>query len=672
MVDNLHNEVLLELVFSIDNQTNEPDILNKSIPFYLRKLNCFFACVLKKNNEGYEEKLIIPAATVETEHWLLLKNKILSSKSDANQACCESIFNGNFYYKFQLDSYGILILGRKNQFAGNITHELKAVVNHLGKALNHACEHEERIKGEIKQIKLLEELKASKVEMLKAIDDYKKSETALKASETHLKSLIQTLPDMIWLKNKQGVYISCNKIFEDYLGIDESNLIGKTDYDISTKKNADNYTTEDRKVIARGNQIKIEKSLVFASNKRKAIIEIVKSPMVDSDGNIYGVLGIGHEITELKNRENELKESQEKYRMITQSTLDIIFIIDKFGKQLFFNDRVEDILGYSVDELIGKSFINFIPKSELPNYLSHLKTVFSKKEISNFVTKIYHKKGHLVDVEINGKLVKAGNDYVGQGAIRDISRRIASDNEIKLKNEQLVKLNAEKDKFFSIIAHDLRSPFNSFLGLTQIMNEELQSLNMEQIQQFASTLNTSASKLYSLLENLLQWAKAQQGLIPFKPQEIVLLQTINESLAMAVEIAKIKSIEIIYKFPVDLQIFADKNIVQTVMRNLVSNAIKFTPHKGKIYISARILKNNSVEISVKDTGIGMSSYLLDKLFQIDIQTNREGTDGEASSGLGLYLCKEFIELHGGEIWAESKEGIGSTFYFTIPMVSLSE
>ena len=238
--------------------------------------------------------------------------------------------------------------------------------------------------------------------------------------------------------------------------------------------------------------------------------------------------------------------------------------------------------------------------------------------------------------------------------------------ELKKQRKELQELNATKDKFFSIIAHDLRGPFNGFLGLTQLMAEELENLTSEEIKDFTLSMRNSAADMFRLLENLLEWARMQQGLITFNREIAQLAPMVDESIAIILEPAKIKGIEINLDIPADITVFADRNILQTVVRNIVSNAVKFTPKGGKIKVSAKATNHNNVEISIEDTGIGMSSKMIDDLFRLDVQTNRKGTEGEPSSGLGLILCKDFIEKHGGKIWVESEEGKGSIFLFTIP------
>ena len=240
--------------------------------------------------------------------------------------------------------------------------------------------------------------------------------------------------------------------------------------------------------------------------------------------------------------------------------------------------------------------------------------------------------------------------------------------ELTKKNSELQIINAEKDKFFSIISHDLRSPFNGFLGLTQIMAEDLQSLSMAEIQEIAKSMRNSVSNLFRLLENLLEWARIQQGLIPFNPRRVLLLPNIEESIQMAIEVSKHKGIEISCDIPEDLMVYADTNILQTILRNLLSNAVKYTHKGGRIKLSARINAGNCTEIAVGDSGIGMNPLMIDQLFRLDVQKNRQGTDGEPSTGLGLLLCKEFIEKHGGRLWVESEENSGSIFYFTMPYI----
>jgi signal transduction histidine kinase len=198
------------------------------------------------------------------------------------------------------------------------------------------------------------------------------------------------------------------------------------------------------------------------------------------------------------------------------------------------------------------------------------------------------------------------------------------------------------------------------------MAEELSSLTINEIQEMATGMKRSADSLFGLLENLLEWSRLQRGLIRYSPTKFPLKKKVSETMKAVLESAVIKEIEISYHIPEDLEVFADENMIASTIRNLTSNALKFTSKGGKICISAKHTDNNEVEISVQDSGIGMDKNIIDNLFVIDGHTNRQGTEGEPSSGLGLILCKDFISKHGGKIWVESEEGKGSTFYFTLP------
>jgi PAS domain S-box-containing protein len=222
-------------------------------------------------------------------------------------------------------------------------------------------------------------------------------------------------------------------------------------------------------------------------------------------------------------------------------------------------------------------------------------------------------------------------DTLWHGLIVDITDRVNAEQEISLKNEELSNLVAEKDRFFSIIAHDLRSPFNAILGYTQMLEEDLPIMKFDQIKHISSVLRNSAFNAYSLLENLLEWSRIKRGHTSYNPQTFSLISQIEESLKSVIELARKKWIDISVVVPEDLQVLADQNMLGSIIRNLASNAIKFTPKFGTVMFSARINDDQNIEISVKDSGIGMNKSILEKLFSIDHSSNRRGTDGESSS-----------------------------------------
>jgi signal transduction histidine kinase/ligand-binding sensor domain-containing protein len=234
------------------------------------------------------------------------------------------------------------------------------------------------------------------------------------------------------------------------------------------------------------------------------------------------------------------------------------------------------------------------------------------------------------------------------------------------RRQYIEELNASKDKFFSIIAHDLKNPFQSIIGFSEMQKEEIKIGDHRAIAEYAGLINTSAIQTYRLLENLLEWANSQRGNILFKPVQINLMETLNEEFSVLNDIANGKNIRLKSSFPYDLTINADKDMIKTILRNLISNAIKFTHKNGVVEVKA-IIEDGNMEISVSDSGIGMTDESMAKLFKIDANLSTRGTENEKGTGLGLFLCKEFVEKHGGRIWAESESGKGSTFKFFIPL-----
>lgn len=233
------------------------------------------------------------------------------------------------------------------------------------------------------------------------------------------------------------------------------------------------------------------------------------------------------------------------------------------------------------------------------------------------------------------------------------------------KNEEISNINKQKDKFFSIIAHDLRGPFSGFLGLTELLAEDIEEMDKEEIQFAAANMRKSAKNLNTLLDNLLEWSRMEQGMIPFSPKENNLDEIVKECVAPLKESAVKKVITIENDINQNLQIFADHNILQSVIRNILNNAVKFTPREGTIKIKGHVEAKNTI-VSITDTGIGMNEKMIENIFKIDFKNNRPGTEDEPSTGLGLILCKEFVEKHNGQIWIESEENIGTTFYLSFP------
>jgi len=237
--------------------------------------------------------------------------------------------------------------------------------------------------------------------------------------------------------------------------------------------------------------------------------------------------------------------------------------------------------------------------------------------------------------------------------------------ELMQANELLIEMNASKDKFFSIISHDLRSPFNSMLGLSDLLTQQVDDLDRNDISEYARIINVSAEKAFKLLQNLLDWARSQTGRITFQPEDIHLQSIVVDVIDSLSDVSRNKDITLKYLFKIDDHIFADRNMIESILRNLLTNAIKFTKRGGEVNI---VVSGSIAEtiVSVQDSGIGIEPAKIEHLFMINERTTTDGTENEQGTGLGLILYKEFVDKHGGEIRVESTLGSGSTFTFTIP------
>ena len=271
------------------------------------------------------------------------------------------------------------------------------------------------------------------------------------------------------------------------------------------------------------------------------------------------------------------------------------------------------------------------------------------------------------DIDSITQAFKAGGvDYITKPFNKaELLARVKTHLELQQQKRNLKELNATKDKFFSIIAHDLKSPLNHLLGLSEILQKELESDRGDDIIKLANLISQSAKSGRLLLENLLEWSRSQTGSINFNPDVLDMQKMTTEIIELNERNAVLKNILIKSKIKNKVFAFADGNMIKTILRNLISNGIKFTMNGGKIILNAK-QTNGVVTYSVSDSGIGIKSTDIKKLFRIDINPNSIGNSIEKGTGLGLILCKEFIEINGGKIWVESKIGEGSTFKFSMP------
>ena len=300
------------------------------------------------------------------------------------------------------------------------------------------------------------------------------------------------------------------------------------------------------------------------------------------------------------------------------------------------------------------------------NLYRYIAKPWEKTDLVLTIKEALHKYQQEKKIEEQNKILHNMNTILEQQVRERTAELEAQKIELKEKNAQLHELNASKDKFFSIISHDLRSPFTALLGHTELIAEQFELYTPEELREHVIQIRASAQKLYALLENLLTWSRIQRGLMQYHPETLDLHEVALDNVELFMTRARQKTITLNNYIQTNSLVYADYSMVSTIFRNLTSNALKFTPADGSVTLSAT--QNESYwEISIADTGIGIPEETFPQLFQLDRQYTGVGTNGEKGTGLGLILCKELVEQQQGRLWFKSTIGAGTTFFFTLPV-----
>jgi PAS domain S-box-containing protein len=343
--------------------------------------------------------------------------------------------------------------------------------------------------------------------------------------------------------------------------------------------------------------------------------------------------------------------------ILFENLKDGIIVIDSSRRIIDLNRTAENMFGFNLNKIAGCSLTQAF--NDLPQFTDCLCGDCQKHEA----------------IEYNGRFFRISDSILSDGKIWDIGRMVLIHDvteeklieiELKKKQEELLNAVKTKDRFFSIIAHDLKNPFQGILGYTEILKEDYRKASDEDMNLYISNLYNLAHNTSKMLENLLQWSRIQQNTMDFKPVQFDAGACISRITEIYAPTAELKKIRIISDIKIQCSIFADENMFKTIVRNLINNAVKFTKVGGTIELSA-FRTEQFMEFKIKDNGVGMDANTLNGIFRIDKNISSRGTAGEEGTGLGLLLCKEFAEKNNGRIWAESYPDKGSTFYFSLPL-----
>jgi len=347
---------------------------------------------------------------------------------------------------------------------------------------------------------------------------------------------------------------------------------------------------------------------------------------------------------------------------------DVVTIVDNNGKIIDANPRAITTFEYSLEEFCQMTISDIVYEDDKEKSRAFLNKLLTEGSYEDYEGRIVTKSGKIKWIQVSSTVIYQNNERVGsQDIIRDITDRKLHEKELEENRALLLEMNNTKDKFFSIIAHDLKGPFNAIIGYSDLLLERYLDYDQKKIHLMLQTISNSSKNTLELLENLLVWAHSQTGKIKFQPDKFDIQTLVLQNYNILKGNAEDKNITITSSIPEKSIVSGDTNMINTILRNLISNAIKFTPKNGKINIDLT-LKDNQHLISVKDTGVGIPEENIPLLFKIESNVSTKGTEEEKGSGLGLILCKEFVEKHGGKIWVESEINQGSTFYFTLPQV----
>ncbi len=471
--------------------------------------------------------------------------------------------------------------------------------------------------------------------------------------------------------------------------LDDSYKIVDLSHSFLKSFDLDNYSISEIEIKLKNNFLK---SFINALSNKK---EIFKAKLFSGNqyykfflNEIYHEDRIFYRILSYKQSEVNI------YKSIFESFHDVYYRTNLNGEILLVSPSVFERAGYNPEELIGSNVINFYRK--IKDHKELLRMLKEYGEINNFETEFMKADGSICSVALYAHYVKDddGNKIGIEGVLRDITEQKNNEESIKRyiqelyetkdtmeqnafelvklnlqledSENKLQELNANKDKFFSIISHDLRNPFSSLLGYAEMLYVEFEEMSKVELKEGIEIIFKSAKSAYELLTGLLEWSRVQSGRIEFKPENFSVNNLIDELIALNNLITSKKKITVANKIYNNINVFADKQMISTTIRNLLGNALKFTPRNGSINITADI-NNNSAIICIEDSGVGIKPNDLEKLFRIDIHYTTNGTSNEKGTGLGLILCKDLIEKNNGKIWVESEFGKGSKFFISIPL-----
>jgi PAS domain S-box-containing protein len=489
---------------------------------------------------------------------------------------------------------------------------------------------------------------------------------AIQDKQLYFQTLFESAPLAIVITDDQGIIIDCNHQFTTLFGYSKQELTNTQSIDIIIPDKLQAESLMHRTSIL--NNSMITKETVRQKKDGELIDIILSGALIKLSEKRKLILAIYRDITKEKAMQHALYQEKYLLQALMDNIPDTIYYKDTQTRFVRINKAQARVLGVNhPEEAIMKTDFDFFDSAHSKNAFAdemHLmktgQPVISKEE------HIHTNQGWKWFTATKVPMRDEQNQIQGLvGISRDITQYKQLEEKLKLNEEDLKKTNQEKDKILSVIAHDLRSPFNSFLLLTEILADDMVSLEQDELRQLVDSMYRTAINLSELLDNLLEWSRIQRQMISNNPEIIIFKELIEKNIEFFRIHFKTKEIELLVMADERLKVYADAYLLSSVIRNLISNALKFTPTGGKVTILASRLHEDTVLLRIEDTGIGMTDIQQKKLFRNDTRGTK-GTNNEPSAGIGLILVKEFVDEMNGRIYLTSMEGAGTTFFVELP------
>ncbi len=532
-----------------------------------------------------------------------------------------------------------------------------------------------------------------------------------------LQQLFDNMPDRIYFKDRQSRFLLANKFVSAIHGHeDPRNLIGKTDFDFYDKEMAQPFFDDEQRIMKEGKPMINKEERGLDMNGNEIIVSTTKIPIRDTSNQIIGIIGLGRDISSQKNTERALQENTEKLMevnalleerheeieqiseelrmqaehlenvnreleklsLVASKTSNVVLITDATGEIEWVNEGFREKYEMELEAFKALYGSNLRKISSYHAIDEALDSITQNRKSIVYVSEFTDKNGVKTWSQTNLTPIFDQDDEITNlvlidsdiTVLKNAEAQIREQNaEITAKSDELSRLIAARNKLLSIIGHDLKNPLNSIIGFSDLLVREEASLDKDKVKQYIEIIFNSSLSAQQLLDNLLNWARTQTGKMNVEPTVVNLRDLVENVLPLQMGAASAKNVQLINKIDEKVNLFADRNMISTIIRNLASNAIKYSMEGGQVLFSGKAA-GDEVIFKITDRGVGMDQETVQHLFKLDKMKSKPGTAGEDGTGLGLIICKEFVEKNDGKIEVTSKPGKGSTFTIYLPSKTL--